>query len=221
MHPNETTSHPSPGEEPEDPLMKLLDVLERLDRRTESLSTLPEAVRTLNESLERLQRSDPPPNAERTPNLPALLESQNERLQGQISAMLAPIAQQISALASQRPPGAEPPLSSNEELLGELRMLWRKQELYVVGLRSSLQIDLEATGQMLRGQIREDLQGKLETSTQAIAAAVRQATHSARSPRSPQPTEPTPPYKPPLIGVVVLSSVTSALSSALMWWLST
>lgn len=217
MHPNETPPLSPPGEEPEDPLMKLLDVLERLDRRTESLSTLPEAVRTLNESLERWQRSNPPA----TPDLTALLEGQSERLREQISSMIALIAQQTSALASQRPPGVEQPLSSNEELLGELRMLWRKQELYVVGLRGSLQTDLEAAGQTLRGQIREDLQGRFETSTQAIAAAVRQATSSARSSRTPQPSEPTPPPRPPLIGVVVLSSVTSALSSALMWWLLT
>lgn len=277
MNPNESSSHsPSLGE-PTDPLMTLLELLQRLDRRTESLSPLQHQTDALTKQIGSMQtqlsewsrlsdlceaplakpieelrqiasmlQSSSAHDSRASSGSLSAIEQQMSALQGQISGMLqehsldearmAPLIEQLPklattltrvelALASMRTElatrstsGPPAPLASNEELLGELRTLWRKQELYVVGLRGSLQTDLEGTGRALRVQIREDLQGRIETSTQAIAAAVRQAVSTSRMPQGP-PSAQTPTPRPPIVGVVLLSSVTSSLLTALLWWL--
>lgn len=240
--------------EPQDPLMSLLVLLQRLDQRTESLLSLQEHTMLLSTQIEALQQTLREPRAEDGPRTPRsnsgsdlppswgdLLQQLSTALQHfssvqrdqELSAsktspllellprLLATLARCEASLTERSELGAkrlETPLSSNEELLSELRVLWRKQELYVVGLRGSLQTDLETQSQRLMGQIREDFQGKLSDSNRAIAAAVRQAIHNTK-PQQSAPLQAPPHPRPPLFGVVMLSSITSVVWSALMWWL--
>jgi hypothetical protein len=123
----------------------------------------------------------------------------------------------LSALEGQTGPPAPAAPSTNEELLEELRTLWRKQEVYVLGLRAGLKADLEQMHLELRSQICADAKSEQEATRTALGAAVRQAL-SGRSqlPLLPEPEEPR---RTPIGGIVILSSITSVLVTLGVLWL--
>lgn len=121
----------------------------------------------------------------------------------------------LQALETQASPA--PALSTNEALLDELKTLWRKQEVYVLGLRAGLKNDLEEMHLELRGQIRTDAKAEQEGTRTALGAVVRQALGKRPRP-SPQP-QPEESPRTPIGGIVLLSSVTSALVTLGALWL--
>ena len=104
-----------------------------------------------------------------------------------------------------------------DELLAELRMLWRKQEAYVLSLQGGLERAASASAATVAAELKA-LNGRLErlpTAEQVVSKSelrgLRQDLERRGVPTSSASSEAP---RTPLVGVVVLSSLTSAMVTA-------
>jgi hypothetical protein len=330
-HP-ETSPRSSPGEmPPSDPLLMLLETLQRLDQRTESWASLPgqterlqqelsglrqelqqsrlaltsteatgqarlqaeierrlldlgqqtcqaldDRLRPLQESLspllgqdgdsewqrrwteqtqlgqELLQRltdlqstTSRPSSGPSSSDLQMLAEilTQQQALHAQLQP-LQPLMQELPKLAMslsgmqlalttlglERLQGASPRPSAlapraSEELADEVRMLWKKQEEFVLRLQSQLQGELSGMPQLLRAQLGAEWTTRFDSMNKelptivgtAVRHAVQQTLGQSKLLKSP-PAEPSAPVRTASMrGTVLLASLTSTGLTALLW----
>jgi hypothetical protein len=125
--------------------------------------------------------------------------------------------------ASPRPSAMAP--RASEELADEVRMLWKKQEEFVLRLQNQLQGELSGMPQLLRAQLGAEWTTRFDSMNKdlptivgtAVRHAVQQTLGQSKLLKS-LPAEPSVPVRTPsMLGTVLLASLTSTGLTALLW----
>jgi hypothetical protein len=117
------------------------------------------------------------------------------------------------------------PSRPQEELLEELKVLWKKQEEYVLRLNDRLQAALSDLPQALRGSVGNEFTTRFDRMNKelpplvggAVRHAVRETLGQSKRAQEPSPQPSAPVYAPSMLGVLLLSSLTSTALTAILW----